>query len=391
MRLPQKLGGRQLALLLVTVIVMPLLLWLVRPERTVALRPLPPLPVAVIEVRQVDLAPSFRATGRLRSARQAQLHFPLAGVVAERRVEPGGRVAAGTVLLTMERGDYEDALITAEALLTQERSAIERDRRLLQLARESSELQQAEVKRLTRLGSESLASRSLQGEAQQRLGTLLAEQARLSQSVASAASRIALRQADLNRATRNLERTQLTAPFDGIVNRVEAERGDYVAPNQPVVTLVSQGELDLYLEVPGRVTSALFAGMPLTIEQADSAFSGTLIALQRDPDAKTHTHALRVRLVSEVLRPGELAEVELPLPRRSAVPVVPVTALLYEEGHSYLFRVVDGQLERVEVTTGVRDDELREVAGIAVGSTVVSRGVAALADGQQVVATPAAR
>jgi HlyD family secretion protein len=69
---------------------------------------------------------------------------------------------------------------------------------------------------------------------------------------------------------------------------------------------------------------------------------------------------------------------------------VPVTAVLQDEGRSYVFRVVDSVLQRTEVTAGRRVGSLQVVqAGLAMSDVIVVRDVAALSDGQQVqVAEP---
>lgn len=64
---------------------------------------------------------------------------------------------------------------------------------------------------------------------------LQAEEARLQYSVDSANARIMIRQAELNKAERNLGRTKLVAPFDGVVNAVFFEVGDYAASGQIAV------------------------------------------------------------------------------------------------------------------------------------------------------------
>jgi len=64
---------------------------------------------------------------------------------------------------------------------------------------------------------------------------------------------------------------------------------------------------------------------------------------------------------------------------------VPATAVLYEEGETFLFRVQGDTLQRVPVVLGHRVGDWQEVRrGIESGDDVVTRDVAALSDGQQV-------
>ena len=222
--------------------------------------------VHVMTVGLHDLVPAETVSGRLEPARKTSLHFELAGQVHARPVEPGQSVQAGEPLLMLASGDYEDALAEAEAQLAQETRNIERDRELLKLSRSNYALQKNDLDRLLKLGEDSLVSKSRLDETRIKLIQLESEVAQLKSSVASAESRLALKEAARNRAARNLERTQLPAPFAGTVNAVNAQVGDYVTPSQAVVDLVDAASLDLYAEVRGNIAQSLAQGQIVTVE-----------------------------------------------------------------------------------------------------------------------------
>ena len=362
-----------------------LLLLVFQPDKTPELRETAVPAVAVAEVEVRDLVPVETVTGRLEPARKAWLHFELAGQVSGRQVEPGQSVAAGDLMLSLAEGDYSDALEAAEARLAVEKRNIQRDRELLSLARRNRLLQREEVTRFERLGEDSLISRSRLDEARIALLSLSSEVSRISADVESAEARLALLQAERNRAGRNLQRTRLTAPFDANVNSVKVQSGDYVTPSQPVIELVDIFELDLYAEVRGEVAHALAQGQLAEVIVNGRVVTGTIIALQLDPDPMTFTHALRVRLPGEGIRPGQVARVQLALQPLGSATVIPGTAVLYDEGQTFVFRVIDGRLHKTEVVTGYRQDDLQVISrGLAANDQVVVQGVAALTDGQQV-------
>lgn len=387
MPLPQKLSPLHFIVILVAIIASVLLVLWLKPERAGTMRPVAPTRVVTTEVAQTDLRPSYRVTGQLAPMQRAALHFEVAGRLVARHVEPGQRVQAGEVLLELDAGDYSDAVRLARAQLQQEQATVARDSELLRLAIESRELQQQEVKRLQRLGSESLTSQSRLDEARQKLGQLAAEAVRLEYAVNTAGARISQRRVDLARAERNLARARLSAPFAGVINRVEAEVGEYMQSNRTVVELLDDSKLDLALEVSGAVAAALRPGQSIAVQLDGRDIEGTLVALQSEPDSSTHTHALRVRIEAPGLMPGTLADVLLPLSPQRGVLVVPVPALLHDAGDSYLFTLEGDTVRRVAVDTGIRDGERQVVRGnIAAGTTIVARDVAALADGQRVEA-----
>lgn len=351
----------------------------------------PAVQVAMVGLH--DLLPTETVSGRLEPARKAALHFELAGQVSERPVEPGQAVGQGAPLLQLASGDYEDALAEAEAMLAQEKRNIQRDRELLALSRNNYTLQKNDLDRLLKLGEDSLVSKSRLDETRIKLIQLESEVARLKSSVATAESRIALKQAARNRAARNLERTQLPAPFAGTVNAVNAQIGDYVTPSQIMVDLIDAASLDLYAEVRGSVAQSLKQGQAITVAVDGMELQGTLIALQIDPSPDTFTHALRVRIDGDSARPGQVARVRLPLQQRRRVTAVPATAVLFDEGRAFVFRLDGDSLQQVPVITGERVDGLQVVLqGLDENDRVVSRDVSALSNGQRVqVLEPDAR
>jgi RND family efflux transporter MFP subunit len=378
------MSGRQRYLLL-AVLLAAVLLVLTAPEQEPELREAAATRVQVATVARHDLEPFKALSGRLEPARKAALHFELAGQVAVRAVEPGQAVVEGTLLLALDSGDYADDLAEAEAQLTQEQRNIARDRELLKLARQNHALQKNDLGRLEKLGADSLVSQSHLDEVRIQLIRLESELAQLKASTGTADARIALKQAARNRAARNLERTRLQAPFAGTVNSVNVQAGDYVTPAQQVVDLVDAATLDMYVEVRGEVMQSLSQGQPVGIEVDGNSLPGKVLAMQLDPDPVTFTHALRIRLPGNGARPGQVAQVRLPLQVLQQVLAVPATAVLYEEGQTFVFRVNSDTLERVEVLLGQRVGEWQEVRrGINQDEQVVARDVAALSDGQKV-------
>ncbi len=362
-----------------------LLLLLTAPDKDPELQQVAAPGVRVAVVGLHDLVPSETVSGRLDPARRAEMHFELSGQIDARLVEPGQQVEQGELLLALASGDYEDTLVEAEARLAQESRDIERDRELFTLSKRNYVLQKNDLDRLKKLGADSLVSQSLLDETRIKLLQLEADVAQLKSSVASAESRLALKQAERNRAARNLARTQLLAPFAGSVNTVEAQVGDYVTPSQVIAELIDTSSLDLYVEVRGNVAQSLQQGDAVEVVVDEVTLSGKVVALQIDPDPVTFTHALRVRVAGTAVRPGQVARVKLPLRGLSRVTAVPITAVLYDEGQTFVFRLDSDRLAMVAVTLGERVGDLQVVhRGIDASDRIVTHNVSALSDGQQV-------
>ena len=364
-------------------IVIGILFW-TRPDTHAELQSLPPPSVLVDQVKLTDIQPVTHITGRLQPARKASLHFQVSGQVDERFVEAGQYIEAGSVMLTIEAGDFEDAVKETQALLKTEQDAIERDSHLLTLMSKERELQEQQVARMKRLGQDSLASKSNYDQALQELYRQQSEEARLKHSVDSARSRLMIEQAHLNKAQRNLERTKLVAPFAGTVNTVHVEVGDYVSPGQSALELVQIDKLDLNLEITGKVASQLHLGQQIKIKIDNDQREGEIIALAVDPDPETNTHSLKIRLPSEGLYAGQLAVAEIPGQQYINANVIPIASILYEDGLPYIFEVIDDHVVQKPIELLERYQDLQIIKGVDSGTTIVSRDVSSLADGQKV-------
>lgn len=371
------------SLVIIASLTVVLLFW-TRPDTQAELQPLPPTRVTTDIVRLMDIQPISRITGKLQPARKASLRFEVSGNVIHRFVEPGHQVQAGEALLQIEEGDFADVVDETEAILEQEHNAITRDRHLLELLVNEHEVLQRELQRLERLGQESLASESKYDEALQRLLQRQADETRLRHSVDSSVSRIKTRRAALNRARRNLKRTQLVAPFSGTINSVAVEAGDFATAGQIAIELVQLDALDLYLEVTGLVANQLYLAQPVNVLVDDKEMIGKIIAITADPDPETHTHALRIHLTAVDLYPGLLAMAELPGKLFSDAKVVPVSSILREEGQSFVFKIENNIVVRHPVSLIQRHQEWQVVSGIMPGIEIVARDVASLANGQKI-------
>ncbi len=353
-----------------------------RPEPELLQIDLPPVQVAVVTVESADMQPTQLVAGYLRPAQLVRLQFQVAGRLQQRLVEPGQQVEQGAELLRLEADDYRDLMVEARAKQQQEQAAVERDQKLLQLAAGNRALQADEVARQERLGSGSLGSRSALDAARQRLIQLQSDEERLRFSVNSSAARLDAVQAAVRRAERNWQRATLMAPFAGTVNRVIPQRGDNVAAKEVVLELLDLNQLEFYAELDRDTVPQLRRGQMINIHADGQTYVAHIYALQQHPDPDTYTYALRARFENPGLMSGATAEASLLLPLLKQVLLVPVSAVVHDDGATYVFVVEGGLLQRRLVTLGPRQGDTQVLlAGVVPGEQLVSSGGASLSDG----------
>lgn len=181
---------------------------------------------------------------------------------------------------------------------------------------------------------------------------------------------------------------ELTALQAGMVTGLTAAVGKTVQTGQQLMVLQQNaGEVrvvshlaqkDLYLVRPGTPAKVSVAGAP------DRTFTGRVEGIY--PEAGVSPPTFRVHIQVEgaagLLKPGMAAAVSLGTGQGAIVRAVPASAIVREQGQSYLFLAIDGKAVRQQVTTGaVSGDYIEITSDLSLGTLVVTGGGAGLKDG----------
>ncbi|MFO1364133.1 MAG: efflux RND transporter periplasmic adaptor subunit [Burkholderiales bacterium] len=205
-------------------------------------------------------------------------------------------------------------------------------------------------------------------------------------------------QASVQLAEARLARTQIVAPFGGVIGIRQVSVGDYVKEGQDLVTLEDISALKVDFRVPEQLLAALRPGQK--VEVTTDALPGrthvaTVDAIDPLVDQAGRAVLLRARLRNNdgQLRPGMFVRTRLIVSQRQDALTVPEEALVPVGADQFVFRVVDGRAQRVRIRTGVRRGGTVEVVeGLAGGDVVVTAGQLKLRDGVPVaVGTPAGK
>ncbi len=372
------------AIAVITIIIVWLLIW-TKPQPQAALETLAPVKVSIANVEKRSVQPRETITGRLQPIKTAQIRFEVAGKVISRDVEPGTTVNTGEVLMKLDASDYLDQLQQVAAELLIEQKGVSRDKDLLKYAQNNLQLQQQEEKRLQRLVERNLIAQSQLDSTRQRVFDLQAEVARLDYSVATSSARVRMKKAQHDIAKRNFTRTILAAAFDGVVNEVFVDEGDYVNANEIALTLVDVSKFDVQLDVRGEVIAGLQLGQHVEVEANGQRLDGELVAMQLDPDINTNTHHVRVRVPNNNVQSGMLATVYMPLSAQTDSLLIPISAVINEYGNSYVFIINDNVVNKTPIKLGRRiSNEVVVLDNLVLGQQIVARDVNSLTDQQHV-------
>ena len=261
--------------------------------------------VRVAPVESSPATPQVRVAGLLARQTEADLSFPLPGLLASVAVRAGDRVKAGQELARLQ-------LDPIEAQLNQAQAAVEKIKR--------------DLARVEKLQADRVAT----------LENLQDTRTALAQAEA------ALRAAEFSR-----RHAVITAPSDGLILRRSAEPNEIVAAGRPIISFASEGEgWIVKANLAPRDAARIGVGATAELDDGNGGkASGKIIRIAAAADAFTRTVPVDVQLSTPPpgARSGlsvSLAVTPAPVAARSSVPL---TALRDGQGgRAFLFVVESG-------------------------------------------------
>ena len=383
------------------------------------------------EAREIDVAAVGRtaslqsfvtASGEIVATRYADIGSSAMGRLVGLSVKEGDRVKAGQVLARIDRVQAASSAAAAAAGL----GALEADARGLA---DQGRAARAELDAATARASESqkalARARDLRTAGlipQSDLDTAIANAdsaaaqaaaasaavARAAQTTDAAERRVAQGLAERTRARDLLDKTEITAPIDGVVTRLDVEEGEMVVigvQNQPGTILMTVSDLSaINAEVKVAEADVLRLALDnrgtITIDAANGQkFPARVVEIgasalpQVGTQAAAREFRVKVRLAGDTaaLRPGLTCDAEILVAERANVLVVPLQAVVQRGADTGVFVVAGGAATFTKVTTGVIGGLSIEVDGVPEGASVVSGPFQALremTDGTRVRVRP---
>ena len=304
-----------------------------------------PVAVEVVKVATQAMPQAITAVGSLRSDESITVRPEVAGRISAIKFQEGQRVAKGATLILLD-----PAINAAE----------------VQQGRANLKLAQSKYDRAVDLAKSNFISGQAKDEAENNL-------------------RVA--EAGVQLAEARLAKTEIKAPFSGIIGLRVVSVGDYVKEGADVVNLESIDPLKVDFRVPEIYLKQVQVGQSLQV-QLDAlpgkTFEGKVFAVNPLVDAAGRSIVIRavVRNPDTSLRPGMFARVRLITRDEREALVVPEQAIVPQGDEQFVFRVVDGKANRVKIDVGQRRDGVVQVLrGLALNDTIVTAGQLKIRDG----------
>ncbi|MBP6534641.1 MAG: efflux RND transporter periplasmic adaptor subunit, partial [Arenimonas sp.] len=251
---------------------------------------MPPTLVDTVKAETRDLPDSLNAVGSLRAIESVVVRPEVAGKLVRVQIAEGQRVAAGALLFALD-ADIAQAEVN-EALAAVRAS--ERNR-----------------PRIIELATKQMISKA---DADAALATSEINNAKL----ASAKARLA--------------KTQIRAPFEGVVGLRQVSVGEYVNAGQALVELVRLNPLEVEFQVPETQATRMAAGQDVQVQTEafpGESFAAVVSAVSPSVQVAGRSVGVRARLdnAENKLKPGQFAQVKVSLQKAAPVLMVPEQAI----------------------------------------------------------------
>lgn len=335
-----------------------------------------PVEVSVkpVEIGNVEQTVANTRAGTVKACRRAKLSPGVGGQIATLDIREGDRVKAGTLLLELWNKDLRSEIALNEseyrATLANARAACLK-----------ADVADREAKRMLQLEGSGAVSEDAVDK------SVTAAQARKADCDSSnAMAKVSSARADVARSL--LERTQLIAPFDGIVAKINGELNEYVTPSPPgIATPPAVDLIDnscFYVAAPIDEVDAprIAIGKPARVSLdafGERRFPGTvrrMAAYVLDVEKQARTVEVEVEFNNKEdvnrLLAGYSADVEIILDEHKQTLRIPTESIL-EGDKVYVFKPEDGLLEQRKIEKGMSNWDWTEIkSGLKQGELVVT-------------------
>lgn len=319
--------------------------------------PVPAETVTSLVVQPQSWESTLQAVGSLSAAQGVMLSADSPGVVSKIFLTSGTMVKKGDLLVQLETQQEEAQLCSAEAKLS---------------------LAKINLQRTNELSAKNVIAKSAFDDAEaQYKGTLAA----------------------VNEIKATINKKTLRAPFDGMLGICQVNEGQYLNSGTPIVPLNLLDVINVNFSLPQHNFSDLSVGQVIKIQTdgiPNESFQGKITAINSELDPTTRN----VKILGEIkndkmlLRGGMFVTVDVLLPTRTNVLIVPLSAISYAPYGNTVFVIEKTnnpqgtaflKVREQPVTLGAtRGDQVEILTGLKGGEEVITSGIFKLHTGSSV-------
>lgn len=305
------------------------------------------LPVSVFIIQPERIDNRIRTTGTVLANEEVEIRSEVSGKIEQIDFREGSRVNKGKLLVKINDDELQAQLKKLQAQLQMAKDVADRRRQLFENKNISPEDYERTVLEVNSID------------------------------------------ADIQLAQARIEKTELRAPFDGVVGLRYVSEGSIVSPTTRIALLQDVRRVKVDFSIPEKYSNAVRIGDPISFQRegSDHTYRGSVYATEPKIDPVTRT--LLIRAIADnddrKMMPGAFAEVELVLSAIDKALVIPTQALVPELEGQKVFLYRGGIVTPQQVETGMRSDRSIQITkGLSPSDTVITSGLLQIQPGMTV-------
>lgn len=300
-----------------------------------------PMAVDAFVIRPSSISENVQVPGTLKPFEETEIRAEVGGRIVRMNIKEGSLVEKGTVLVKLFDEDLKAQLRKLKVQLQIREKTAERNEELLKI----------------------------NGISQQEydLSTLEVENLR----------------ADIETTEIAISKTEIRAPYQGVVGLRNVSLGAYISPSDVITTIRQVDKLKLEFSVPEKYAKDIGRGYEVRfrVDGGMQDHIASVMATENSVDQNTRT--LQVRAVvggkNAELVPGLFAKVNLQLGKNDKALLVPTQAVIPNIRNKQVVLLKGDSATFTVVETGLRDSAYVEIIqGVNVGDTVITSGLMAI-------------
>ncbi len=198
------------------------------------------------------------------------------------------------------------------------------------------------------------------------------QKARIRQTEANIASQravIAQNQAQLANIEVQLEKATMKSPFSGLITKIDKKKGEIVAPNDAVISLISDAEFEIESNIPEVDIATIRIGQnaSVTLDAYGNDIVFPAIVIKIDPaetiieNVPTYSTTLHFVEKDERIRSGMTANIDIITGEKDSALLIPQRAVYYRGAERFvrILGIAQKNLRiplEIKVTTGLRGE-----------------------------------
>lgn len=325
-------------------------------------KPLSLVSADLLKLQASELARGPMVSGSLQPVVKAELNAEVSGIVTKVLKDNGDLVKAGELLVQLDQTTFRDKLMSAQEA---ERSALV-----------TADQAQKQLRRMQSLHKQNLVTAEVLESAE-----IKANQAH---------SELASAKARLVEARQQMERTEVRAPFDGVVAMRKTSAGDTAQIGKALMVVIDPSSMRFEGYIAADQVGQVKVGQAVNFKvngYNNQRFDGVIERINPQAAETTRQVQLFVAISNKAdLVAGLYAEGYIAVANQQSL-MVPPSVLVQEGDNHFVWQLTDNKLHKVKVDIGAKDPRwgtVQLLSGVNIGDQVLLQPLGAIKEGATV-------